>query len=443
MGGTTAKCALVENGRFSVEFDLLRRRLREGLPDQVVGDRHRRSRLGRRLDRLARSAEAGLHVGPQSAGSTPGPGLLRPRRQRADRDRRQSRARPAQSRPLPRRRAEARRRRGARARSSAIAAAARLHRRGRRDPDGRRHHRARDRDHGRRDQADLGRARARSARVRAVLLWRRRAAARERAGARAVDPDRGHPARARQLLGRRHAARRCAARSVEDLRRACSTTPSSPSAEGCVRRRWKRKRAPRWRATSAPAMCCSSAMPRCAIAGQRHNIKVPISGLDDAAAIRAGLRPRLQAPLRPCRRRATGRIPGAASLRLHAAAAAGPRASAARRSRHGARAQTRPVYFGERRRHGRRRRSIERTALRAGLQRRGSGGDRGIRFDHAGLAGRSFRDRHAAARSAFDCAAECKFARHVDVSRDAEAKLQRIAPRHAATRTPSIRSRSK
>ncbi len=57
MGGTTAKCALVENGRFSVEFDLLRRRLRQGLPDQVVGHRHRRGRLRRRLDRLARSAE--------------------------------------------------------------------------------------------------------------------------------------------------------------------------------------------------------------------------------------------------------------------------------------------------------------------------------------------------------------------------------------------------
>ncbi len=57
MGGTTAKCALVENGRFSVEFDLLRRRLREGLSDQVVGHQHRRGRLRRRLDRLARSAE--------------------------------------------------------------------------------------------------------------------------------------------------------------------------------------------------------------------------------------------------------------------------------------------------------------------------------------------------------------------------------------------------
>ena len=39
-----------------------------------------------------------LRVGPQSAGADPGPGLLPPRRRRADRDRRQRRARPAQPR---------------------------------------------------------------------------------------------------------------------------------------------------------------------------------------------------------------------------------------------------------------------------------------------------------------------------------------------------------
>ena len=72
MGGTTAKCALVENGRFSVNSIYYARRLREGLSDQVVGDQHRRGRLRRRLDRLARPAEAPA-VGPQSAGSTPGP----------------------------------------------------------------------------------------------------------------------------------------------------------------------------------------------------------------------------------------------------------------------------------------------------------------------------------------------------------------------------------
>ena len=48
--------------------------------------------------------------------------------------------------------------------------------------------RDRDRHHGRRDPPRLGRARPRSARLRALLLWRRRAAACVGAGARAVDP---------------------------------------------------------------------------------------------------------------------------------------------------------------------------------------------------------------------------------------------------------------
>ena len=117
MGGTTAKCALVEDGRFSVELDLLRRRLCEGLSDQVVGDQHRRGRLRRRLDRLARSAEPPVGR-PAKRGLDARPRLLRQRRHRADRDRRQSRARPAQSRPLPRRRAEARYRGRARGRAA-------------------------------------------------------------------------------------------------------------------------------------------------------------------------------------------------------------------------------------------------------------------------------------------------------------------------------------
>ena len=92
--------------------DLLRRRLCEGLPDQVAGDQHRRGRLRRRLDRLARpaepaacrSAERGLDTRPR---------LLRQWRQGADRHRRQSRAGPAQSGSFPRRRTETRCRRGA------------------------------------------------------------------------------------------------------------------------------------------------------------------------------------------------------------------------------------------------------------------------------------------------------------------------------------------
>ena len=58
MGGTTAKCALVERGRFAVEFDLLRRRLRHRLSDPRQRHRHCRGRRRRRLDRLDRRAAA-------------------------------------------------------------------------------------------------------------------------------------------------------------------------------------------------------------------------------------------------------------------------------------------------------------------------------------------------------------------------------------------------
>ena len=51
-----------------------------------------------RIDALGR-----IQVGPDSAGSVPGPGLLRPRRHRAHRDRRRRDARPARSRALRRR----------------------------------------------------------------------------------------------------------------------------------------------------------------------------------------------------------------------------------------------------------------------------------------------------------------------------------------------------
>ena len=66
--------------------------------------------------------------------------------------------------------------------------------------------------------------------------------------------------------------------------------------------------------------------------GQRHNIKVPINGLSRrAAASASAFEQRLQAALRPCRRQGGGRIPSAASLGLRAAATAGsvtPAASA-------------------------------------------------------------------------------------------------------------------
>ena len=85
MGGTTAKCALVENGRFSVNSALLRQRLRQRISDQVGGHRYRRSRLRRRLHRLARFAKA---IACRSAKRRldAGSGVLRPRRHGADGD---------------------------------------------------------------------------------------------------------------------------------------------------------------------------------------------------------------------------------------------------------------------------------------------------------------------------------------------------------------------
>ena len=208
------------------QLGLLRGRLCAGLSDQVAGHRHRRGRLRRRLDRLARSAEPPA-CRPAERRLDAGPGLLRPWRHRADRDRCQSAARPAQSAIAS---SAASCKLDAAAARAAIAqiagplgyAGERRHR-----AHGRRHPVARHRDHGRRHQANLDRAWARSARVRAVLLWRRRAVARECARARAVDPDRGGAARARQFLGGRHAARRCAARPVEDLRGRARPEPRS------------------------------------------------------------------------------------------------------------------------------------------------------------------------------------------------------------------------
>ncbi len=54
MGGTTAKCAMIERGRYAVEFDLPYRRTRFGLPHPRECHRHPRGRGRRRLDRLAR-----------------------------------------------------------------------------------------------------------------------------------------------------------------------------------------------------------------------------------------------------------------------------------------------------------------------------------------------------------------------------------------------------
>ena len=163
MGGTTAKCALVEDGRFSVDSIYYAGGYVKGFPikSSVINIVEVGSGGGSIAwldpqNRLSgRPAERRLDARPR---------LLRQRRHRADRDRRQSGARPAQSRPLPRRRAEARRRGGAQARVAADRRAARLFRRRRPDPDGGRHHLARHRHHGGRHQ---DRSRSSTASIRA------------------------------------------------------------------------------------------------------------------------------------------------------------------------------------------------------------------------------------------------------------------------------------
>src|SRR6476619_5546927 len=72
MGGTTAKCALVENGRFSVESLYYAGGYVKGFPiKSPVIDIVEVGSGGGSIAWL--DAQSRLHVGPQSAGSTPGP----------------------------------------------------------------------------------------------------------------------------------------------------------------------------------------------------------------------------------------------------------------------------------------------------------------------------------------------------------------------------------
>jgi N-methylhydantoinase A len=72
MGGTTAKCALVENGRFSVESTYYANGYIKGFPIKApVIDIVEVGSGGGSIAWL--DSQKRLHVGPQSAGSTPGP----------------------------------------------------------------------------------------------------------------------------------------------------------------------------------------------------------------------------------------------------------------------------------------------------------------------------------------------------------------------------------
>ena len=178
MGGTSTDVALIRNAEPAVSNEI---EIEYAMPIHVpMVDVHT---VGAGGGSIARVDASGLiQVGPESAGANPGPDLLRPRRHGADHHRRQSGARPADRAAsclsvdapvtvddvrqifadrIGRADRPRRRRRGGRG------AEARQHEDGRRDPHG------------------VGGARPRSARLRAVRLRRRRAAACHRAGPRA------------------------------------------------------------------------------------------------------------------------------------------------------------------------------------------------------------------------------------------------------------------
>ena len=207
----------LRHGRHLHRRHALGRRVRARLRDRGgrraaarADDAHPHCRGGRRLDlRLRRRA---LSRRPRVGGREPGAGELPPRRaahgDRLQRDGRQARpvAVPARVRSPGRRAA----RRGRRARE--VRAARRRDRAGhgraplaggsrRRLPQDRR------REHGERDQAHLGPARLRRHRVHAVLLRRRRRAARLRGGRRARHDARVHPPARGRAVGVRHGAR--------------------------------------------------------------------------------------------------------------------------------------------------------------------------------------------------------------------------------------------
>ena len=245
MGGTSCDVSLIVGGAAAVGSgrEVGGRALALPMVDvHTVGRR-------RRLDRLARRGR-GAAGGAALGGRRPGPGLLRPRRRRADRDRRQPAAR------LPRR---GRRRWPAACGSTAAAAERAVGALGGRARAGRRRGRGRHRARGERGDGaggagGDGRARHRPARPRAGALRRRRPAARRADRRRARDAPRARARSRRRAVGARpggvrapprprgeRAARRAtrsrarriaepwsgsAKRGREELRRAADAEPS-------------------------------------------------------------------------------------------------------------------------------------------------------------------------------------------------------------------------
>ena len=174
MGGTSTDVSTVIGGKesFTTAFEI-----EWGVPIQIPMIDIRT--IGAGGGSIAWIDKGGmLRVGPQSAGADAGAGLLRRGRDRGDGDRRQPRARPDRPRQLPRRRGcgstSRRPRRGGRR--------AWPRRSGRSVEDAAHGDRAhRQQQHDRRAALGADRARARPARLHALRLRRRRAAARERA----------------------------------------------------------------------------------------------------------------------------------------------------------------------------------------------------------------------------------------------------------------------
>ena len=178
MGGTSSDVALVLGGMPSVSSDL---ELEYAMPIHVpMVDVHTIGAGGGSIASV--DASGMLRVGPGERGGDAGADLLRPRRHAADDHRRQPRPRPARSRSACSRsstRVSLETIRGRAGRAGRRAARPRRDRRGGGD------RARRQRPHGRRDPHGEPGARPRSARLRAVRLRRRRAAARGGAGARA------------------------------------------------------------------------------------------------------------------------------------------------------------------------------------------------------------------------------------------------------------------
>ncbi len=344
MGGTTAKCALVESGRFAVDSVYYAGGYKYGFPvKSPVVDIVEVGSGGGSIAWL--DAQKRLHVGPQSAGSTPGPvcygrGGTQPTVTDAN---------------LVLGRINAQNFLGGELALDVAAARNAIE-----------EHIARPLDYaddegvvrmadgilvdrhgrdGRRAAAHLGRTRTRPARFRAVLLRRRRAAARLRARARALDSDRDRAAGTRHVFRHRHAARGRAARRRDHVYRTAGRRNPRPARGrvrnartrhgGGARRRVRREHVPR-RAVRG------NALPRAASQHQSADRTGCRCGRDPHR-----VRTRLPAPLRSRRCRRAGGISGAASFGFRAnstarrSRACRAQPAAARRRRRGM------VYFAD------------------------------------------------------------------------------------------------